>query len=62
MACAWQLHTWCRWEFLARQAEQGAEAEANRQLAERHAGSITVNSQPGEGTTFQVALPIHPLR
>jgi PAS domain S-box-containing protein len=35
IACAWQLHSWRRREFLAREAGQNAEAEAQRLLAER---------------------------
>lgn len=29
-----------------------------RKIAERHGGTITVNSRPGEGTKFVVALPV----
>ena len=35
IACAWQLHSWRRREFLAREEHQKAKAEAERQLAER---------------------------
>jgi signal transduction histidine kinase len=32
-----------------------------RRIAERHNGTITARSTPGEGTTFVVTLPIsHP--
>jgi len=30
-------------------------------IVEQHAGDITVNSVPGQGTEFQVALPIQPV-
>jgi PAS domain S-box-containing protein len=30
-----------------------------RRIAERHAGSITATSTPGEGSTFIVTLPVH---
>ena len=30
-----------------------------RKIAERHGGSITAESEPGEGTTFIVTLPVH---
>jgi PAS domain S-box-containing protein len=35
IACAWQLHAWRRREFLAREEERNAKAEAEKQLAER---------------------------
>jgi PAS domain S-box-containing protein len=31
-----------------------------RRIVERHGGTISVQSQPGEGTTFAVALPLTP--
>ncbi len=31
-----------------------------RRVVERHAGTITAHSQPGQGATFIVALPVHP--
>ncbi len=31
-----------------------------RRIAERHHGSIAVDSTPGEGSTFTVSLPLHP--
>ena len=31
-----------------------------RRIAERHGGSVTARSAPGEGATFVVTLPIHP--
>jgi light-regulated signal transduction histidine kinase (bacteriophytochrome) len=30
-----------------------------RRIVERHAGEITVRSQPGVGTTFMVTLPVN---
>jgi signal transduction histidine kinase len=30
-----------------------------RKIAERHRGSITASSKPGEGATFTVILPVH---
>ncbi len=32
-----------------------------RKIAHRHGGEITARSTPGEGTTFLVTLPIHPV-
>src|SRR5262249_51051961 len=31
-----------------------------KKIAERHGGSITARSTPGEGATFVVTLPLHP--
>lgn len=31
-----------------------------RKIAERHGGSVTARSLPGEGSTFVVSLPLNP--
>jgi signal transduction histidine kinase len=31
-----------------------------RKIVERHSGSITARSAPGQGTTFIITLPVRP--
>lgn len=33
-----------------------------RKIVQRHGGSIVAHSRPGEGTTFQVTLPVHHMK
>ena len=54
IACAWQLHSWRRREFLAREAGQNAAAEAERLLAERQwAANALRDSEERFRTAFE---------